>query len=44
MQKYTSSMIIELKDYFFKKPNLYGLVHIKTELINLDNWNSQKFY
>ena len=28
---------------FFKKPNLYGVVHIKTEFINQGNWNCHNF-
>ena len=37
-------MIKKLKNNFFEKPNLYGLVYIKIELNNQDKWNSHNFY
>ena len=36
-------MINSLKDNFFKKLSLYGLVHKRTELIKQDKWNSRNF-
>ena len=32
------------KYFFFKKPNLYGLVNMKIELIKQDNRNSHNFH
>ena len=29
---------------FFQKPGLYGMLHIKTEFINQNNWNSHNFH
>ena len=31
-------MIVYIKNNFFTKPTLYGLVHIKIEVINQDNF------
>ena len=33
-----------VQQIFFQKPGLYGMLHIKTEFINQNNWNSHNFH
>ena len=44
LRLFENAKINQLKINFFIKPSFYGVVNIKIEVINQDNWNSHNFY